>query len=126
MLPANQGRDLAFPGGNAGMIRESYPGLESLRVRADADTVYARALETARQRSDWTITHTDASTRRFEGVAETALFRFRDDFAVRVRPAEGGAVVDMRSKSRDGKGDLGANAKRIRGFFAELRAALGG
>jgi uncharacterized protein (DUF1499 family) len=26
----------------------------------------------------------------------------------------------MRSKSRDGKGDLGANAERIRAFLSEL------
>jgi uncharacterized protein (DUF1499 family) len=38
-----------------------------------------------------------------------------------VRPADGGSVVDVRSKSRDGQGDLGANARRIRAF----RTALG-
>jgi uncharacterized protein (DUF1499 family) len=38
-----------------------------------------------------------------------------------VRPAEGGgAIVDVRSKSRDGRGDLGANAARIRDFAETL------
>jgi len=38
-----------------------------------------------------------------------------------VRPRDGGSIVEMRSKSRDGKGDIGANAKRIESFFARLK-----
>lgn len=44
----------------------------------------------------------------------------------RIRPdAGGGAVVDVRSASRVGKGDLGCNAARIRALLAALRAELG-
>jgi hypothetical protein len=46
---------------------------------------------------------------------------------VEVRPRDdGGSTVAMRSKSRLGKGDLGANARRIRAFLADLRARLEG
>jgi len=49
------------------------------------------------------------------------IFRFVDDIVVRVRPAEnGGAIVDVRSKSRVGQGDIGANAARIRRFAERL------
>ncbi|MCA6329217.1 MAG: DUF1499 domain-containing protein, partial [Phenylobacterium sp.] len=51
-----------------------------------------------------------------------------DDVAVRIRPsATGGSVVDVRSTSRVGLSDLGANAKRIEAFLAGLkvRAAAG-
>jgi uncharacterized protein (DUF1499 family) len=49
------------------------------------------------------------------------VFRFVDDVLVRVRPADGGgALVDVRSKSRDGRGDLGVNAARIRAFAEKL------
>lgn len=34
------------------------------------------------------------------------------------------SVVDMRSKSRIGKGDLGANAARITEYFAAVMAQL--
>ena len=37
----------------------------------------------------------------------------------------GGSVVQMRSKSRDGKGDFGINAKRIRRFFDRVALARG-
>lgn len=59
-----------------------------------------------------------------QAVATTSFFRFRDDLTVRVRAAPGGAVVDMRSRSRDGKDDLGANAARVRAFLSALQAAL--
>lgn len=67
-----------------------------------------------------------------EGVATTRLMRFRDDFVIRIRQeprgaAEDGAAsvrVDMRSASRVGKGDLGANAARVRGFLEALREDL--
>jgi uncharacterized protein (DUF1499 family) len=40
---------------------------------------------------------------------------------VRVLPdPSGGSRVDVRSVSRVGKGDIGANAKRVREFLAKL------
>jgi hypothetical protein len=46
---------------------------------------------------------------------------FVDDIVVRVRPRPDGSLVDVRSKSRDGQGDLGANAARIRQLANALR-----
>jgi uncharacterized protein (DUF1499 family) len=40
---------------------------------------------------------------------------------IRVRPqADGSSRVDMRSKSRDGQGDMGVNAQRIRDYIAAV------
>ncbi|RZO68640.1 MAG: DUF1499 domain-containing protein, partial [Parvularculaceae bacterium] len=51
---------------------------------------------------------------------------FKDDFIVRISPlADGGTRIDMRSKSRIGLSDIGANAARIRDFTERLNAALG-
>jgi len=47
--------------------------------------------------------------------------RFRDDITIRVRPAASGSRVDVRSRSRVGRDDLGANAARIRRFLRELQ-----
>jgi uncharacterized protein (DUF1499 family) len=46
---------------------------------------------------------------------------FKDDIVVRVRTNETGALIDLRSVSRVGIGDLGANAKRIQTFMAALQ-----
>ncbi len=47
-------------------------------------------------------------------------FRFKDDFVIEVRDKNGQSVVEIRSKSRDGQGDVGTNARRIRLFLAQL------
>jgi uncharacterized protein (DUF1499 family) len=119
--PANRGRDLSFPEPFKQVIADGYPSLQPLRLPGTPEQVFERALFLARTRPDWRITHADRDRLTFEGEATSELFRFRDDFVVRVRPAPEGAVLDMRSKSRDGQGDLGANARRIEEFFALLR-----
>ena len=64
----------------------------------------------------------DPAAGTLEANDTTSFFRFVDDVSIRVTPAPGGSRVDIRSKSRDGRGDIGANAIRIRAF----RDALGG
>ena len=49
---------------------------------------------------------------QIEAVARTAIMGFRDDVAVRIRAASDGALIDVRSASRYGRHDLGANAAR--------------
>jgi uncharacterized protein (DUF1499 family) len=44
---------------------------------------------------------------------------------VRITQTPEGTRVDVRSKSRVGRSDLGQNAKRIRIFLAKLQAAIG-
>ena len=82
------------------------------------------AYEAAREAAEtlgWHITLSDPARGVIEARDTSKLFRFVDDVAIRVRPgASGGSVVDIRSKSRDGQGDLGVNAKRIRTFTAKL------
>lgn len=119
-LAANRGRDLAYPEGFRDVVRAAYADLKPLALSDPPDKAFDRALLVARSRPDWRITEVDRDPLTFEGVATSWLFRFRDDFVVRVRPAAQGSIVDMRSKSRDGRGDLGVNAARIRAYFAEL------
>jgi len=48
-----------------------------------------------------------------------------DDVTIRVRPASGQSVsVDVLSRSRVGKGDFGANARRIAQFLEALDSTL--
>lgn len=59
-----------------------------------------------------------------EAVATTRLFKFKDDVTVTITREGAATVVNLRSKSRVGKGDLGTNARRIRAFQAELAKRL--
>jgi uncharacterized protein (DUF1499 family) len=120
-LPDNAGRDMTYPGEHFAQQQiAGYPDLRGLRLDQSPQEVFERVIQTAREMPLWEITRTDSSAFALEGFATSRLFHFRDDFVIEVRPAEGGSVVHMRSKSRDGRGDVGANAARIKGFFAKL------
>jgi uncharacterized protein (DUF1499 family) len=123
--PENQGRDMGYPAEFKPTVREFYKELAPLRVSAPPDAVFQQALALAGEQPRWQVTVVDPQARTFEGVVETRLFHFRDDFVVRVRPDGEGARVDMRSKSRVGKGDLGANAQRIQHFLQALAPRVG-
>lgn len=104
----------------ANQQRQAYPDIQPLESPLSADAVYARALESARQMG-WEIVAEDSLDGRIEATATSTFFGFRYDLAIRVQPREGGGTrVDVRSVSRVGKGDLGANADLIRSYLSRL------
>jgi uncharacterized protein (DUF1499 family) len=121
--PGNAGRDMVYPEAFKEVVRDDYPDLKPLQLAEPPDEAFARALRLAQERPGWEVGFVNGSGRVFEGVATSPIFGFKDDFVVRVRPDAAGSLVDMRSKSREGKGDLGANAERIRSFLKDLSAS---
>jgi uncharacterized protein (DUF1499 family) len=118
--PAGAGRDMAYPPEFAPLVRAAYSDLAPIRVSSDAARALALAEQTARSLG-WEVVAVDERAGTLLARETTRIFRFVDDVVVRVRASEGGgAVVDVRSKSRDGRGDLGANAARIRRFAEAL------
>lgn len=55
-----------------------------------------------------------------EAVVTTMIVGFKDDVVIRITPRSDGSVIDMRSASRYGRHDMGANARRIQTFFRVL------
>lgn len=120
--PSGRNRDMSFPAGFADQIKAtpSYQDLQPIRV-ARAPEAVLREAEQAARALDWSGVAADPAAGVVTGSETTKLFRFVDDVVVRVRSdGTGGSVVDVRSKSRDGQGDIGANAARIRRFFEVL------
>ena len=104
--------------------RAAYPDVLPLAVDASPSAVLEAARLVAVELG-WEIVAVDPARGVLEATATTFWFGFEDDVAVRVRAAEGGgALVDVRSVSRVGVGDLGANANRIRAFLTRLQAAV--
>jgi uncharacterized protein (DUF1499 family) len=60
---------------------------------------------------------------RIEVIAETRLMRFQDDVTIRIRPSGAGTRIDIRSASRIGRHDFGANAAHIRRFVSEINSS---
>ncbi len=112
-----------YPGAEvAAQQREAYPDVVPLRVPVAPAQAFERALEIARQ-SGWEIVAVVPAEGRIEATATTFWFGFKDDVVIRVRPDPVGSRVDIRSKSRLGRSDVGANADRIRKFSAAMTAA---
>lgn len=63
-------------------------------------------------------------TGRIEAVARGRFLRFAEDITIRIRPRVDGSRIDIRSASRIGGHDLGANAARIGAFAAEIETLM--
>lgn len=108
------------------MQQEGYPGLTGLHPDAAPADVLAAAEKVALAMG-WEIVAVVADEGRLEATDTTFWFGFKDDVVVRVAAADGaGSVVDIRSVSRVGRSDVGANARRIEDFLGRLKTALAG
>jgi hypothetical protein len=103
--------------------REGYPDIDSVATGLTQAQAFQVALALAREQK-WTLGDVDAARGTIEATARSFWFGFIDDVVIRVRSDGSGARVDMRSVSRVGRVDLGANAARIRPFLRELRLRL--
>ena len=119
VVPGYAGRDMSYPEEFKTQVYEAYPDLESLKSSLSPEAAYLKAVMIAKDMG-WEITAENPSGGTFDASERTNLFRFVDDVTVRVVADGPGSKIDVRSKSRDGQGDLGANAARIRRFYAEM------
>jgi uncharacterized protein (DUF1499 family) len=107
--------------------QEAYPELAPMALERSAPEVFAIVRE-AVERLGWTIALNEAPGETGVGLIEatdsTMIMGYTDDVLVRVKGSDAHAVIDVRSASRYGTHDLGANANRIRALFAEVRAGL--
>jgi hypothetical protein len=97
----------------------AYPDVKTIVVQAPAAEVFDRVLATAHDMG-WEIIAAVPAEGRVEATASTPWFGLKDDVVVRVAAAGAETRVDLRSKSRVGRGDAGTNAKRIRAFRDRL------
>ncbi|MEO0576251.1 MAG: DUF1499 domain-containing protein [Pseudomonadota bacterium] len=92
--------------------RDAYPDIQTIRL-AQTPKAVLDAAESAAGAQGWTVVRIDADN-QLEATATTSYFGFKDDVIVRARSDGSGTVLDIRSKSRVGISDVGANAARIR------------
>ena len=94
----------------------------------DVDEAWALVLKAIEARKWRIIEQTRPGGRigigHIDAVDRTLIMGFPDDVTVRVRPLAGQTRIDVRSASRYGRHDFGANARRIQAFSDELQAQL--
>ncbi len=99
--------------------REAYPDIHTLEFSRPAAATFSDALDVA-EKMGWDIVAARSDEGRIEATATTLWFGFKDDVVMRILPTASGSRLDIRSKSRVGRSDVGANAARIRAFVAAL------
>lgn len=125
-LRADSPNTLVYGGSNnmtaedlARQTREAYPDLVTQRYDATRDVVFARALAAVNELG-WELVAQAPEDGRIEATDTTFWFRFKDDIVIKIEWDGNQSIVNARSVSRVGTGDVGANAIRLRAFFALL------
>ncbi len=105
--------------------RSAYPDIVPQRFEAPAREIFERALK-AIETLGWELVAADPESGRIEATDTTFWFRFKDDVVIEVtESATGGTVINARSVSRVGRGDVGKNAERLRELFKLLAPDAG-
>lgn len=104
--------------------RAAYAGLAPLTIERSAEEAFALARRAA-QNLGWRIVEANPPGARtgvatIEAIDVSMLLRFPDDITVRIRPLATGARIDVRSASRYGGHDFGANAQRAQRYLQEI------
>ncbi|MEX0941364.1 MAG: DUF1499 domain-containing protein [Pseudomonadales bacterium] len=100
----------------ATLQQQAYPEVVTLSSDLSFDDAVARAVEVLSVQG-LEVVNVDPDKGIVEAVATTFWFGFKDDVVVRVTATPQGSLVDLRSVSRVGQSDLGANAARILKFL---------
>jgi uncharacterized protein (DUF1499 family) len=130
-IAALRGKDsnpIVYPGAGLALKQmQAYPDIRPMVLERSAEETFDLARE-AVTRLDWEVVSerkpSGHNSGHIEAVAKTLLMGFSDDIVIRVSSGVGEAKIDVRSASRYGEHDFGANAKRIRRLFTEVKAGL--
>lgn len=112
-----------YPSANAEPQHAAYPDVRPLDLDLSFDDAFGLALALVEERG-WKVLSADPDESQIEAIATSRLFGFEDEVAIRVSETDNGTRIDMRSRSRLGQVDRGANARRITKFLSDLEARL--
>ena len=125
-VAALQARDGApngveYSAATAAQQKQAYPDIAPALMGVPPRVAFARSLDAARSLG-WQIIASVPAEGRIEAVDTSLLFGFNDDIVIRIAADGEQTRVDVRSLSRVGRSDIGANARRIRAFLRKLGA----
>jgi uncharacterized protein (DUF1499 family) len=101
---------------------KGYPDIVPLQLPLAPAVAFDNA-ERAARAMGWQVVAAAPDKLRIEATDTTLLFGFKDDIVVRITPQGTGCVVDVRSLSRVGGSDFGANAKRVSAYLQRVATA---
>lgn len=115
-----------YQASNIALQRNAYPDIMPLQELKSPAVVYEAALAVVRKHKWVVVDARPPAARRdgtIEAVARSLIMGFRDDVVIRVSALGAGSQIDIRSASRYGWSDVGANASRVRELLEEIDEA---
>jgi uncharacterized protein (DUF1499 family) len=100
----------------------AYPEVRPLDLPTDPGKAFDVALAACNK--DWQIILADRAAGRIEAVERSLWWGYSDDIVIRLTATATGTRVDVRSKSRVGESDLGANARRIAAYLDRVATEM--
>lgn len=101
----------------------AFPELRGGDYAVMPDALYA-AVRASVSGLGWRLVSEDAAQRRLHAIVSSRLWRFKDDVVVTVTATSDGARLNVSSRSRVGRGDLGANLRHVLDLNTALRVRL--
>jgi len=125
LLRTSNHNGVSYPAGDYGAKQlQAYPDLTSVHLDVSANVTYRSARYTVSLRG-WQVMIADQAQGKIEAVVTTLVMGFKGDVVIRIRALDSQrSVLDIRSSSRQGAGDLGANARRTRKFLVNFESVL--
>jgi len=105
----------------AELQRAAYPDLTSLNSLLSVKQAMERAADILKGQG-LEVVNVDHVKGLVEATAISFWYGFKDDVVVRIQATDQGSRIDLRSVSRVGRSDVGANAARIRIFSKRFKA----
>jgi uncharacterized protein (DUF1499 family) len=112
-----------YPAAAASLQKAAWPDIEPLDMSVSAKAAYDGAVAVMTKRKWRIVDSRPPSPGRdghIEAIARTPIMGFRDDVTVRIRPTRDGTRIDVRSSSRYGSTDFGANAERVLALLDDI------
>ncbi len=97
----------------------AYPELKTIHSHLTVTAAIERVV-TVLNELGLDIVHVDQNEGLVEATATTYWYAFKDDVVVRIKARDQGSLIDLRSVSRVGRSDVGANAARIMAFSSRF------
>jgi uncharacterized protein (DUF1499 family) len=104
--------------------KNAYPDIKTITANTSVQDAFNKAVNIAEDLG-WIIVSKDQANSIIEATQTTTLWQFKDDIVIRIRAnaqTPDTTDVDLRSVSRIGRSDLGANANRIQRFIDQFNS----
>lgn len=98
---------------------QAYPNVKTLITDLSLEEAHTQA-KSVIESMGLELVNSDPSRGIIEATETTVIWGFKDDVVVQISEKNGKTAIDLRSVSRIGTSDLGANAKRIEKFLAKF------